>query len=191
MRTVLPLLILLLCSNAATAANPAKPTSQWKYHDQDLTLNLRARSPEQIAAFYAARKFPAEMVELLSGLCFITTRVTNNRDEVLWLQLDRWRFHTPDTDTDADSDIERHDRVWLAGQLDTIDAPAASRSILRWTLLPEQLDFRPGEQEGGNILLTRTATPFSLEAVFRLGPHADGREITVTIDNLRCAENLQ
>lgn len=172
-------ILLMLC--AATAA--AAPASQWKYHDQALSLDLRARTPNQIAAFYTARKFPPEMVKLLSGLCFITTRVTNNSGEILWLDLEQWQFRN------RDGDLERHDRVWLAGALDDMDAPAASRSILRWTLLPEQLGFMPEEQEGGNILLPRSSEPFSLEAIFARGAQRDGAPIRVTLDNLRCAED--
>jgi len=181
MTKTLRTILLMLCAGTTVAA----PTTQWKYHDQNLSLNLRARTPEQIAAFYSARKFPADMVELLSGLCFITTRVTNNSGDILWLELDHWQFR------DQQGEIERHDRAWLAGQMDSIDAPTASRSILRWTLLPEQLDFMPAEQEGGNILLPRIAGPFSVEAVFARGTQRDGTPIRVIIDNLRCAENEQ
>jgi len=180
-RTLSATLLLMLCSASTAAA----PLTQWKYHDQDLSLNLRARTPEQITAFYTARKFPADMVKRLSDLCFITTRVTNNSGDVLWLDLDQWRFGN------RDGELKRHDRLWLAGEMDKIDAPAASRAILRWTLLPEQLDFKPEEQEGGNILLPRSTEPFSVHAVFARGQQRDGPAIRISIDNLRCAENKQ
>ena len=168
-----------------TSTTLAIPVIQWKYHDPDLTLNLHARSPEQIAAFYTARKFPAQMVKLLSRLCFLTARVANNSGDILWLELDHWRFRN------RDGAIKRHDRIWLADQLDTIDAPVASRSILRWTLLPEQLDLKPGEQEGGNILLPRSSEPFSVEAVFARRQQRDGSPVRISIDNLHCAEDKQ
>jgi len=178
-------LLLITRALAAEPTLPAAPANQWKYHNPTLSLNLRARSPDQIAAFYTARKFPAAMIELLSGLCFITTRVSNHSDEILRMDLQSWRF------SNTDGPIERLDRDWLASQLDTIDAPAASRATLRWTLLPEKLDFRPQEQEGGNLLLPRVSGPFRLEAVFSNGPGSDGKQLRLSIDKLQCAENTQ
>jgi len=178
----LPTAMILLSWMPLLAAAPA-PVVEWTYDDADLSLKLRARSPDQITAFYTARKFPKAMIDLLRGLCFITTRVGNNSDDILWLDLKRWHFSS------ADGAIERRDRAWLARQLDTIEAPAAARSTLRWTLLPERLGYRPGESEGGNLLLPRIDGPFRLDATFARGADGSGGETQLHIEGLRCAQD--
>jgi hypothetical protein len=68
-------------------------------------------------------------------------------------------------------------------------APLPSQSTFRWTLLPEVLDFRPDEAEGGNVTLERTGKAFALEARFAIGTDRKGGDIEVRIDGLRCAED--
>jgi hypothetical protein len=70
-------------------------------------------------------------------------------------------------------------------------APLPSQSTFRWTLLPEALDFRPDESEGGNITLERTAESFALEARFAVGADRTGGDIEVRLDGLHCAEDPQ
>ena len=57
--------------------------------------------------------------------------------------------------------------------------------------MPEQLDFRPDESEGGNILLPPGSGPFALEARFATGDGRHGPELSVRIDGIHCLENAQ
>ena len=65
------------------------------------------------------------------------------------------------------------------------------QSTFRWTLIPETLDYLPGEHEGGNIVLTFTKEPISVTATFATGENKQGEKISITIDKLFCAENPQ
>ncbi len=65
--------------------------------------------------------------------------------------------------------------------------PLPKQSTFRWTLLPEQLDYQPDEQEGGNIILPRVSTPITLEARFASGNNKQGPVINYRNDKLQCA----
>lgn len=153
------------------------------YADGRLSVRLTPRTPEQMAAFYEARGFERTMIDVLRRQCFITVLIKNTGDQVVWLDLQNWVFH------DADGPLQRRDRVFWRGRWNALQIPLAHQSTFRWTLLPERLDFRPGEQEGGNIVLPRTGRPLSVTARFDVGSDRTGQPIRVKFDNVRCAED--
>lgn len=140
------------------------------------------RTPEQIAAFYIGRKFPAEMVADLRSRCFITVLIRNKGDDILWLDLSQWRFRSPA------GAVGRFDRGYWHAHWEALDAPLPARATFRWTLLPEALDFRPGEAEGGNLVLPRTADPYTVEARFDTGAGRDGAPLRLRFEEVFCAE---
>ncbi|HFD79537.1 MAG TPA: hypothetical protein ENK05_03945 [Gammaproteobacteria bacterium] len=153
------------------AAAPAVPVE----------VELVPRSPEQMSAFYEARGFPPAMVARLARECFITVRIRNTGREVVWLDLAQWRFSADDRP------LRRYRRDYWKKKWEEMNIPLASQSTFRWTLLPETLDYQPGEVEGGNVILERTSAPISLEANFDTGPDRKGTPIRLHFDQLRCA----
>lgn len=150
-----------------------------------LELHLTPRTPEQMAAFYEARGFPATMIEVLERQCFITVRIRNNSDDVIWLELANWRFES------GGRPLPRlHRQEWKA-RWAAMNIPLASQSTFRWTLLPETLDFQPDEEEGGNIILPRVTEPIRLRAEFASGADKRGPVIRFAYDELRCAEDAK
>lgn len=176
----IPFLFLVLFSATAVAAD--KPVSP-SFENADVKVHLLPRTPNQMAAFYEARGFPKNMVETLKGYCFITVGIRNKSRDVLWLDLDNWRFVT------ADGDVERMHRQRLKDIWQEMAVPQAAQSTFRWTLLPEVLDFRPDEGEGGNVVLKRIDGPFSLMARFATGEDKQGRTVEVRIDGIQCAKD--
>lgn len=147
-------------------------------------LEFKPRTPDQMSAFYEARGFPDAMIKPLHAQCFITVRVTNTGQEVVWLDLARWTF------TVNGAPLQRYHRNYWLEKWKTMGMPAASRSTFRWTLLPEQLDYQPGESEGGNIILPRVKDPIHLHAEFATGKDRKGPTIKLDFDNLRCVSNI-
>ncbi len=147
-----------------------------------MKLRLIPRTPEQIAAFYEARGFPGRAVEVLAQSCFITAIIRNRSDDVVWLELDRWRFESPA------GTIERLDRAYWKARWQQLNVPQASRSTFGWTLLPEVRDLRPAEPAGGNVTLPQTDSTFGLEARFYTGADKSGEEIVVRFENLQCPQ---
>jgi len=162
----------------ASAAESTEGT--WSYEDDRIGLRLTARTSDQTVAFYTARGFPTSMIEVIRARCFLTTVVTNRSRDVVWLEPSRWRFGT------ADGEIARFDRSWWNAQWQALEAPLPSRATFRWTLLPERLDLRPDEGEGGNLTLPRVEGPFWVEARFATGPARNGQEILIRVEDLRC-----
>jgi hypothetical protein len=178
-RMFIPLLATLAWGCAGNpGANPP-----YTHHSAQLTVALDPRTPEQIAAFYEARGFGRAMIDLLTEQCYITVYIHNKSREIVWLDLDHWRFG------DARAVITRRDRGYWQQRWEAMDIPLAHRSTFRWTLLPEQLDFRPDEREGGNIILPRTGRPFTVSARFDTGADRAGMPIHISFDNVQCADS--
>lgn len=149
----------------------------------DMELGLLPRSPDQIISFYEARGFPKPMREVLKKQCFITTGISNHSNTKIWLDLDSWVFHQDG------KPIKRYHRNEWKQRWQQMDIPMSKQSTFRWTLLPETLDYLPGEHEGGNVILPFTEGYFSLKATFKTGDDKQGKVITITIDKLYCAED--
>lgn len=150
---------------------------------EGLIIRAQPRTPEQIAAFYAARGFPPAAIEALTKTCFITVTIVNERQEVVWLELDNFRF--VDAKGRALPRIAR--KQWQA-RWETLALPAAKRATFGWTQLPERRDLQPGEPVGGNVTIQAPQGRFTLEARFRLG-ETPGRVLQARIPDLVCPDS--
>lgn len=166
---------------ACVATPAAADDSVWD--SGKLTVTLSPRTPQQMSAFYEARGFGRAMIDVLSKECFITVLIRNKSDDILWLDLSRWTFST------ADGAVVRRDRTHWRERWAAMQIPPAHQSTFRWTLLPERLDFRPGEQEGGNIILPRLGKPVNITARFDAGRDRSGKPVMVEFRQVECAED--
>jgi hypothetical protein len=172
---------LLAFTSAAIAQGAAAPQRP-QFENDYFRLRLAPRTPNQIAAFYEARGFPRFAIDELKSLCFITIGFRNKSDQVIWHDMDKWQITGPK------GEIKRYPRSYWPAFWDKRGLAKRFQSTFRWTLMPEKLDFRPAEGEGGNMILPRTREPMTLHATFRLGGRR-GTLVDVTIDNLHCAED--
>lgn len=175
--------ILGLTLTLVTGAGIGAAQDPLVFANDRLKVRLIPRTPDQMAAFYEARGFPEDMIALIREQCFITVGIRNKSKDVLWLEVDNWRFQS------ANGPIERYGRAYWKKLWRELQAPMPSQATFRWTLLPEVLDFRPDEAEGGNIILNRVSTPFSVRASFAVGKDKHGGRVNVQFDNVRCAED--
>jgi hypothetical protein len=169
--------ILLLAIPGLSRAATKPPTVE----SDGLYMFVRLNTPDQMAAFYEARGFPAAAIERLRRTCFVMAHVENRGKQIIWLELKNWHFLSGGKEIHR---LERNDwdRVW-----DDIDMPQASRSTFGWTQLPETRDLQPGEPVGGNVVLPPTVEPFTLQADFFTGEDRRAGMIRVRFENLRCA----
>lgn len=168
---------------ATVAAESSTTVFQFPHviQQDQVKLELMPRTPEQIASFYEARGFPKAMIDELRKQCFITVRIHNQREQLLWLDLENWAF------TSEGHPIERkHRNEWIQ-YWKSRDMPMHSQATFRWTLLPEILDYLPDEQESGNLILPATEGNITLQATFATGDHKQGKAITIRYDKLQCA----
>jgi hypothetical protein len=160
-------------------AGPAQ--QNLKYEDQGIAMHIMPRTPEQVAAFYEARGFPRAAIAALTQTCFVTVSFHNRRDDVVWLEPSRWRFVD-----EQGREVKRRDRAYWNALWEKLGMPMANRATFGWTQLPEVRDLRPFEPVGGNVALLPPSGRFRLEARFATGAHKQGKDITVTLDNLSC-----
>ncbi len=171
----------LPCTSLVSAAEESPARS---FEDALLSIRLSPRTPQQVAAFYEARGFPPRAVHVLKQSCFVTVRIHNRSNTVVWLEPDNWRFLV------RKDEIRRLDRPHWTGQWQRLGVSQANRSTFGWTLLPESRDLQPDEPVGGNITLPRTDRPFAVEARFATGADKQGKTLTVRFDDVRCAEDI-
>ena len=169
------ILTLLLAASTAGAAD------RHQLKTEDYRLSISPRGPEQIGAFYEARGFPKQAVDILKQQCYMTVFFHNTSANIIWLDLGNWRFRT-----DA-GELPRRDRAYWQKRWQAEGLPQRYRSTFRWTLMPERLDYRPDEREGGNLILPYTDKPIHLEARIRVVDKQGEHEETLTLEDLRCA----
>ncbi|MBN4080581.1 hypothetical protein JYT31_02845 [Beggiatoa alba] len=161
----------------------AKTKNKYQYSHKQIKINFFPRTPEQMAAFYEGRGFSKAMIKQLEQQCFITIGIRNKSQQIIWLDLSNWRF------TSTNGKLQRLNRTYWKSLWKKMDIPLSHQSTFRWTLLPEELDFRPNEHEGGNITLPYSKTPFTLHARFETKADKSGQPIIIEIKNLECASN--
>jgi hypothetical protein len=171
------LFCLLIQPHIAHSADP----DSLRYENKKLLVALKPRTPQQMAAFYAGRGFTQPMIDILKQQCFITVFIKNKSQEIIWLDLSRWRF------SNEDGEISRpHRDVWKQ-RWQQMAIPLAHQSTFRWTLLPEELDFQPDEREGGNLVLPRLGKSLTIHAEFPVGEDRSGASINVDFQQIQCA----
>lgn len=149
----------------------------------ELDVELTPRTPNQMGSFYEARGFPKSMLDILKKQCYITIGIRNKSNQKVWLELANWKFSS------AGKPLKREHRDYWKKRWQQMDIPLSKQSTFRWTLIPETLDYLPGEEEGGNILLPFSKYPVSVHATFATGDNKQGKTIIISTDKLFCAED--
>lgn len=173
-------LILLFVSGVCAAAAP--PAERPQISNRYFTLRLAPRTPNQIEAFYEGRGFPRAALDEIKQACFITVGLRNNSDSIVWYNLNNWRFTTPK------GPLQRILRSDWRQRWKQIGLAERFQSTFRWTLAPEQLDFRPHEREGGNLTLPRTDQPITITGDIYVGKQKTDL-YQIKFENIYCAKN--
>lgn len=173
----------LLCLPALQlpALERPSPPGAW-YEDDRMLVRLVPRTPMQMAAFYEARGFPPAALDRIRQTCFITLTVRNKGREVLWVDLDQWKFSSHGVD------VDRLDRGYWQQQWDRISLRQASRSTFGWTQFPPLRDLQPDEPAGGNLVFPGNLDSVTVAAVLHTGPDRNGPPIRLGFGNLPCAK---
>lgn len=176
MLNIIPILVVVSSTQAVQPVIVKTP---------ELEIEFTPRSANQMGSFYEARGFPKAMLDIIKQQCYITVGITNNSDKKIWLDLSNWEFSS------AGTTLKREHRDYWKKRWQDMGVPLSKQSTFRWTLIPESLDYLPGEREGGNILLPFTKEPISLTATFATGENKQGEKITIITNKLFCAEDAE
>jgi hypothetical protein len=152
------------------------------FENERLLMVLIPHTPEQMAAFYEARGFPKNAIDLITDTCFVTVHIENRSQQVTWLETANWRLSSNKqavTILGAD--------YWNS-KWDEIDLPQAHRSTFFWTQLPAVVDLQPDEPVGGNIVLPGNVREFHIEANFMTGQDKRGEKLQVNFEHVECPQ---
>ena len=152
------------------------------YENEHFSLRLSLRTPDQLAAFYEARGFPDNAINIIRNTCFIGIGLRNKGKNIIWFNLDNWHF------TNKDGKIKRILRRDWKETWNKQGLPKRFQSTFRWTLMPEQLDFQAYEGEGGNITLPKMDKPFDINATIYTGRKKENM-FKIEFKNITCADD--
>jgi hypothetical protein len=154
-----------------------------KFEDEQVSMRLVLRTPEQLSAFYQGRGFGQAAIDRILETCFITPVIHNKTLDALWLELDNWQF-----DTDKQS-IARIKRDYWPGKWRAAGLPQAQQSTFGWTLMPEVRDLRLDESVGGSVVIPMQSRPFTLTANFHTGLEKKGKIKTIVFEGVECVRD--
>ena len=173
-------LALLVCSRASAIDEPYPGPF---FENDQLLVVLIPHTAEQMAAFYEARGFPRNAIDLIRQTCFVTVHIENKSRSTIWLEQQNWRT------TSNSKPLARLGKDYWNGQWDKINLRLASRSTFGWTQLPLVRDLQPDEPVGGNIVFPGTTHSFDLEARFYLGKDKRGGMLVTRFENIQCPKD--
>ena len=151
--------------------------------DEQLSVRVVLRTPDQLTAFYLGREFSRAAIGKILETCFVTPIVHNKTVDVLWLELDEWQFSRGDTI------IPRINRDYWPDKWREVGLKQAHQSTFGWTLMPEVRDLRLDEGVGGSVVIPMQTEPFRLAMNFRTGADKQGPVKTVVFEDLTCVTN--
>lgn len=172
--------VILFSASSSYAQNPKLDAEH--FEDEDITVIIGSRTPEQLSAFYTGRGFNQASIDEIARKCFIFGVVDNKTYDRLWLILDDWKFFAADGSPMKRLKKKDWAEVWKETGLST-----AHQSTFGWTQLPESRDLRQFEHVGGNVAVEWKDQPFKLVASFKTGADKKGKPRTITVENLTCA----
>ena len=162
---------------AADGKNPLK------FEDEQVSMRLVLRTPEQLSAFYQGRGFSQAAIDRILETCFITPIIHNKTLDALWLELDQWQFDA------ARQAIARIRRDYWPEKWREAGLPQAQQSTFGWTLMPEVRDLRLDESVGGSVVIPMQSQPFTMTANFHTGLDKKGKIKTIVFEGVQCVSN--
>ncbi|MGB5276008.1 MAG: hypothetical protein WBP02_02400 [Gammaproteobacteria bacterium] len=149
--------------------------------DEEVSMQLVVRTPMQLSAFYQGREFNRAAIDEILKTCFITPIIKNKTIDVLWLELDQWRFSVDN------QPIQRIKRDYWADRWREVDLPQSHQATFGWTLMPEIRDLRLDESVGGSVVIPMQSRPFTLIAHFRTGATRQGKPKAIVFEGIACS----
>ena len=160
-------------ADAARQLNPETGLSSWKRQEQGFSLELVQVLPDYVRAVYASRGLPQTIIDRVSSYCVFGTILKNLSDSGLSYNTADWRFVTPDGQTHR----VRTKTEWISEWQDMGVA-------FRWSLLPEQQDYAPGDWGQG---FTTIALPPDAQFDLHYSWEQGGVRHTGIFREVRCA----
>lgn len=157
----------------------------WELTAPGMSLRLVQRLPDQTRAFFMARGFSREAVELVAQSCVFQTvfkNTSNTTDpDVLEYDLRDWVIQSGGR-TQGMKTREDWAIIWTEQ-----GAPKAARIAFEWALFPTRQSYNPGDYNWGmSIFDLAPGTRFGLTVVWK----QHGERHTAEIEAIQCAADV-
>jgi hypothetical protein len=157
----------------------------WEWRSEGMSIRWVQRLPDQSRAFFAARQFNGEDVELIATSCVFQTIYKNSAADksatVIEYDLADWRVRQDDKTQGI-----KLKKTWLA-EWQKRNTPAAARIAFEWSLLPTKHRLLAGDYNWGMTTFgLKPGEKFDLEIVWK----KDGVSNTATIPDIECAKDI-
>jgi hypothetical protein len=172
-------LLWLLSGMAAVAADtqhfrdPETGLLAWRFQQPGFSLQLVQMLPDYVAAVYASRGLPPELIARMRDHCVFGTILTNDSDVTLRYRVADWRAVTPD----GVSHPFRAKSAWVKEW-------AAMGVGFRWSMLADEQSFAPGDWMQG---FTTVELPPDTAFDFHFSVDLQGKRHDGTMAGVRCA----
>lgn len=182
----------LLCVMPAAHAEVATGTDAeaglpfWELREPGMSLRLVQRLPDQTRAFFMARGFTREDVELVARNCVFQTVFKNvAQDEdagALEYDLEDWVVRS------AGSEGRMQTREYWAEQWSKRGIVKPARIAFEWALYPTRQTYNPGDYNWGmSVFGLPPGSRFDLTVVWRQG----GERRSAGIEGVQCAPDAE
>lgn len=158
----------------------------WELREPGMTLRLVQRLPDQTRAFFMARGFPREDVELVANNCVFQTVFKNVGQGagagVLEYDLRDWVV------SGAGREARMQTREYWAEEWSRRGIVKSARIAFEWALYPTRQTYNPGDYNWGmSVFGLPPGSRFDLTVVWRLG----GERRSARIEGMQCAPDEQ
>ena len=155
------------------AYNPDTGIETVQVEHPGLSLQLLPLNRDYVAAVFAARGLPPDIVASTRNYCAFGTIVRNTGEAPLHYDLTRWRYVTPDG--------EMHQ---LKAKTAWLEEWQGRNLAFRWVLLHEEQTYQPGDWgQGFTTVALPPGTRFDLHYSWTQG----GELYEAELENVRCA----
>jgi len=138
-----------------------------------MSLQLLPLNRDYVAAVFAARGLPSDIVASTRDYCTFGTILRNTGDDPLHYDLRQWRYVTPDGGTHHLKTKSAWLEEWQGRNL-----------AFRWVLLHEEQTYQPGDWgQGFTTVPLPPGTRFDLHYSWTQG----GEQHEAELENVRCA----
>jgi hypothetical protein len=181
--------LLLLAQPVAAVVNTGTDDEArqpyWEIAEQDVSIRLVQRLPDQTRGFFQARGFSVADSELIAQSCVFQTVFKNlspaSEPAKIEYNLREWVVHAAGAERRMKT-REDWKKIWTGRR-----APQAAQLAFEWGLLPTRQTYDPGDYNWGmSVFGLAPGTEFDLDVVW----HRRGERRTARLKGVRCAPDI-
>jgi len=162
-----------MAGDAQQFRDPDTGLLSWRFQQPGFSLQLVQMLPDYVAAVYASRGLPPELIARMHGHCVFGTILTNDSDTTLSYRVADWYAVTPD----GVSHPFRAKSAWVKEW-------AAMGVGFRWSMLADEQRFAPGDWMQG---FTTVELKPGAEFDFHFAVELEGKRYDGNMADVRCA----